>query len=510
MSGGSSGPLSDAVPPTAAADATGAPWQVEANGINVIPEAERKGRPRGLFWVWAASNVSVLGMSWGAYTLGIGVSVGQALLAGTLGTGLSFLLVGLVAIAGKRGSAPTMTLSRAVFGVRGNALPSVVSYLLLVGWETVAVSVGTLATSTVFTRLGWAGADVAKVLAFVVMLALIIGAGVTGFDLIMRVQKWLTLATLVSTAVFVALTLHRLDLDAMRSHPAGPLTAAIGAGMLMFAGFGMGWINCGADYSRYLPRTASSRGIVGWTTFGASLPVVLLLIWGLLLCASDPALATAMADDPVGAMTALVPTWFVLPFLLVALLGLVAGGLMDLYSSGLSLLAMGLRVPRWAAAACDGVLVLFGTAYVVWLAPNFLTPFQGFLITLGVPLAAWGGMFLADMLVRRNDYDAAALYRPGGRYGSVNWTAVSLLVVATACGWGLVTNEYADWLTWQGYLLGPLGLGGRTGDWAVANIGVVVALVIGFAGQLLTGRARVRRQELVLAAGATARRGTSG
>ena len=50
-------------------------------------------------------------------------------------------------------------------------------------------------------------------------------------------------------------------------------------------------------------------------------------------------------------------------------------------------------------------------------------------------------------------------------------------------------------MTWQGYLLAPLGLGGREGDWAFANLGVLVALVVGFAGTLLLRRGAVRAQE---------------
>src|SRR6476660_1752253 len=110
---------------------------VEVNGINVIAEPERGGRPRDLFWPWCAANIAVLGISYGSFLLGFGVSFWQATVAGVLRTVLSFLLVGFVSLAGKRGSAPTMVLSRAAFGVRGNALPAVVSYVLLVGWETV-------------------------------------------------------------------------------------------------------------------------------------------------------------------------------------------------------------------------------------------------------------------------------------------------------------------------------------------------------------------------------------
>src|SRR3712207_6562970 len=103
---------------------------IEANGINVIDDAERKGSPRQLFWPWFAANVSVLGLGYGSFALGFGVSFWQALVAGVVGIALSFLFCGFVAVAGKRGSAPTMVLSRAAFGVRGNRLPSLISWLL--------------------------------------------------------------------------------------------------------------------------------------------------------------------------------------------------------------------------------------------------------------------------------------------------------------------------------------------------------------------------------------------
>ena len=68
-------------------------------------------------------------------------------------------------------------------------------------------------------------------------------------------------------------------------------------------------------------------------------------------------------------------------------------------------------------------------------------------------------------------------------------------MVGTAVGWGLVTNTAASWLDWQGYLLGPFGLGGKTGAWAFANLGVLVALALGFLVTLLFSRAAVRAEE---------------
>jgi purine-cytosine permease-like protein len=183
------------------------------------------------------------------------------------------------------------------------------------------------------------------------------------------------------------------------------------------------------------------------------------------------------------------------PFVVVAVLGLVGGAVLDIYSSGLTLLAAGLRVPRWSAACIDGVLMIVGTIYVVFFSSSFIGPFEGFLITLGVPIAAWCGVMLADVALRRAPYADADLYSPGGRYGSVRWVPVTLMVLGSGIGFGLVVNSYASWLSWQGYLLGPFGLGGKTGTWSAGNLGVLAALAIGFLGWAACGRSVVRRQE---------------
>jgi purine-cytosine permease-like protein len=262
-------------------------------------------------------------------------------------------------------------------------------------------------------------------------------------------------------------------------------------------GFGVGWVNTGADYSRYLPRKASTGGVVWWPTIGGSLPVVVLVAFGILLAGSSQTLNDAITADPVGALTTILPTWFLLPFAVVAVAGLISGAMMDIYSSGLTLLTLGLRTPRWVAAGIDGVLMVLGAIYIVWIAnTDFLYIFEGFLITLGVPMAAWCGVFLADLLLRRRDYDAAALYDSRGRYGAFGWAAIASMVVAAVVGWGLVIQPFGSkGLGWLGYLLSPSGLGGKDGTWAFANLGVPVALTIGFVGYVLLGVAAVRRQE---------------
>jgi purine-cytosine permease-like protein len=488
--------LTDSSSADSSSGVAGAPRGVELNGINVIDESERAGEPRSLFWPWFASNISVLGVSYGAFTLSFGVSFGQAVIAGLLGIVISFALCGVIALAGKRGSAPTMVLSRAAFGVRGNRLPAALSWLLTVGWETVLVILATLATATVFTRLGWGGGTGTKIVALIVVSAITVLAGVAGFTVVMRLQAAITVVAGVLTVVYMILVADHIHWSTVSAVSAGSTQHLIGALVFLMTGFGLGWVNAAADYSRYLPRSSSGRGVFGWTTFGAALGPVILLIFGLLLAGSSTQLSTDIGADPIGALTTILPTWFLVPFAVVAVLGLIGGAVLDIYSSGLALLTAGVRIPRYLAAGVDGVIMIAGTVYVVFFgSTSFIGEFQGFLITLGVPVAAWCGVMLADVALRRSDYSDAELFDPNGRYGDVRMLPLTLIVVGTALGWGLVTNSLAGWLKWQGYLLGPFGLGGKDGEWAYAGLGILLALAIGFVGTLIGSRNQVRRQE---------------
>ena len=468
-------------------------FDVEINGPNTIQESERTGTARSLFWPWAGANVSLLALSYGAFFLGFGISFKQATYAAIIGTIASFFLVGISSLAGKRSNAPTMVLTRASFGVKGSVVPGLLSYLIFVGWETVLVSLATLATGTVFSRIGGVDHNLALILGFVIAVSLTVFGGVLGFTVIMRLQKILTVITVVMTIVYVALTIDSVNWSAVSAIKDGSTQGFIGALIFGVTGIGLGWVNCAADYSRYLPRTVSSKAVVGWTVFGASVIPIVLVIYGAALSGSSKELSDAIAMDPIGALTSLLPTWFLIPFALVAILGLVGGAILDLYSSGLALVSIGVPIKRHQAASIDALIMLAGSIYIVWIADNFFFPFQGFLITLGVPIAVWSAIFVADVVMRSKAYSEKDLYDPRGIYGSVNKGSIALMIVGSIVGWGFVTNTFASWLSWQGYFLGVIG--GKEGAWAYSNIGVVMALIIGFVGHIVLARKTISKQE---------------
>ena len=469
---------------------------VEINGPNVIAESERSGKARSLFWPWAGANVSLLALSYGAFFLGFGISFRQATAAAFIGTIGSFLLVGISSLAGKRSNAPTMVLSRASFGVKGSVLPGALSYLIFVGWETVLVSLATLATGTVFSRIGGVDNNLALILGFIVAVSLTVFGGVLGFTVIMKLQKLLTITTIVMTLVYILLTVDNIKWSVINAIPDGSLQSFIGAVIFGVTGIGLGWVNAAADYSRYLPRSVSSKAVVGWTVLGASIVPIVLVIYGAALSGSSKELSDAISMDPIGALTAMLPTWYLIPFALVAIMGLVGGAILDLYSSGLALVSIGVPIKRHQAAIIDSVIMLAGTIYIVWVADNFFYPFQGFLITLGVPVAVWSSIFVADVVMRKKAYSEKDLFESNGIYGSVNKGSIFLMGVGSIIGWGFVTNTFAPWLEWQGYLLRFIG--GKDGAWAYSNLGVIFALLIGFFGHIILSARKIKAQESLL------------
>jgi purine-cytosine permease-like protein len=174
-------------------------------------------------------------------------------------------------------------------------------------------------------------------------------------------------------------------------------------------------------------------------------------------------------------------------------LGLVGGAILDLYSSGLALVSIGVPIKRHQAAIFDAFIMLAGCIYIVWIADNFFYPFQGFLITLGVPVAVWSAIFVADVILRKQAYIEKDLYDEQGIYGSVNKGSIAVMLIGTVVGWGFVTNTFASWLSWQGYFLGVIG--GKEGAWAYSNIGVIFALLIGFFGHIVLARKTISKQE---------------
>ncbi len=414
--------------------------QVEDRGIEPLSPSEQTSKPAELFWIWLAGNISILGLPLGAWVAAGVLNFWQALLAGTIGAVGSFAIVGLISIAGQRGGAPSLTLSRATFGSLGNFGPTIVAILSRWGWETVnavtavfaVLSIGTVLTGTPLTPRNAAWLTILAVLLFLALTLVVSGIG---HQLLALFQQWATYVFGALTIIVLGFIVTQVDWSAVANAEAGPVSAVLVGISTVAAGTGLAWANSGADLGRYQSPKVSPGKLVFASAAGAGIPLVIMVGAGSLIAITNPAFDT---DNPLSSIPELLPPWMSVPFLIAAFAGLLLSNNISVYSSGLTLLTLGIKTRRLYAVAVELVVSLIGSLVFLYLFDNFYDAFIGFITLLAIPLTAWVGVFLVDM-IKRTTYDSAALLdlSSRGRYwysGGVEWRAISAWAAGIAAG----------------------------------------------------------------------------
>ncbi|MFI5984809.1 cytosine permease [Streptomyces sp. NPDC051555] len=440
---------------------------METRGLEPVPDGERTGRVRELVPTWVAANISVLLLTMGAGLVIFNkLNFWQVLVVAVAAPVLSYGIVGLISIAGKRGGAPGMALSRAVFGQRGNLFPGALIWVARWGWETINAVSGAFAMLTVLDLLF----DIHKNTALIVV-TLLLFVGCTfvvsglGINALRVCSTWSTYLFGAFSVLVLGYLIVETDWSAVFDKPAGS-TAMMVAGIGTIAAGGISWVPSGPDFTRYLPRTASSRGMVGATIGGAAVVVIPMVLMGAVMAVGTPDLATA--QDPVSFIGELLPVWIAVPYLLVALVGMLLINSMSMYSAGFTAQTLGIKVPRaWAVSVNAVISLVFGFLLMV-VATSFFGSFISFLTLLAVAFSAWIGVFGVDML-RGRTYDGAALLNTGrtSAYwykGGFAWQAM--------CAWGtaLVVGLLFTKVDWFGGPLADSWIGENGLGWAAGIV----------------------------------------
>ena len=456
------------------------PWAVETHGIDAVPDGDRHGRAVDLFWVWLAADLGIVGVVYGAVLATFRLDLAQAIGVAVVGTAGSFLLVGVLGTAGPRQGLPMLAWSRRLFGTWGNLGPALASWMSLVGWETItAVVTADALLALVPAPAAGTGGRTEAVAALGVVAGLALVAGRLGHATIVTVQRIVAMVFGLATLAVVADLLTRAGWARAAALRPAPFASVVAGVSLVAAAAGVSWVNVSADYTRYLPTTVRARAIAWWTTLGASLPLVVLVVLGYVLWASPAAMSSA--SDPIGAIRSALPGWAAVPYLVVAVAGLLAQMVMGLYSSGLNLLALGVRAPRSRTVLLDAAIVVCLGAWLLTARRGLLGTFEGFVELLACPVATWAAVLLAGMARERRTGKPSG----GARAATLSWLAGTVL--------GLL-------LTSSPLFTGPLARDVLAGD----GLGYVAGAVIGAASFA------VASVVTTAAAGGRARRGTPG
>jgi nucleobase:cation symporter-1, NCS1 family len=415
------------------------PGQVEARGIDYIPDEERHGQPRELFGVWAGAMLAPLYLILGGLLVTMGFNLWQAFLALFLGYGF-FALIGAQAIAGPRAGTPTIAISRAQYGLRGNWISAALAWFNLTAFIAINFSLATLALVSLAGDAGWEVGDAGKALLLAVVVVVTFAIAYFGHATLVRVQTWLAWALGAGVLLLFLFILGDVDWS-YRSE--APLTGWAGfalwlLGLNVMMSGGLSWCSMPADYSRYLPRSASPRAVALYTALGGALPALALGAVGILA-------GTAVdMSDPTNALEAILPGWFYPLFLIVIVAGTTANNIVTVYSSSLSLQAMGVNVRRTVGVLVNVVIGTGMTAYALFIS-DFLATLTEFLQVMLFWYAPFAAIFVVDLALRRF-YDGIALHeRSGGPYwysDGFHWPGLVALVagVGSAALFGYTAN----------------------------------------------------------------------
>ena len=406
---------------------------VEVRGIEVIPDRDRHGHPRELFFVWMTANVTVLYLVFGGLMIIFGLNLWQAVLAIVLGN-LAYLLIGVASTVGPTAGTSTLMVSRAHYGPNGNRLSAFFAWVTLVAFEAINLALGSFALFALAGELGWEVDDFGKALLLGINVIVTYVVAVLGHATIVRFQQAFALALGGLTLLLIAFTLGDVNWS---YEPEQPLTGtaawvAFSAALTLILTGPLSWIPVPADFTRYLPRTTSPLKMTLYTGAGAALPAIVLALLG--------AFAGTVVDpaDLTTSLKEIVPGWFYPLFLIVVVVGTVANNVLGIYSSGLAMQAFGIKVHRAVAVTIDAVIGSALAIYAIFIS-DFTTTLSEFLQWALFWWAPFLAIFIVDLLLRRRQYNGDELQHPRrGRYWydrGFRWNALIALVagmVATA------------------------------------------------------------------------------
>jgi nucleobase:cation symporter-1, NCS1 family len=401
--------------------------RVELRGLEPVPDGDRHGHPRELFFIWAGALADFFSILAGALLVSvIGLGVWDAIAVLVLGALAGGALIGPLSVTGVRAGVPQIVFSRLAFGRRGAVVGGILTTLIAIGWFSYdcAIAVTTAKALPLF------GSGAPAWVVALMLLAMVVGCilvAVFGHRTITLVQTVQAPAFMVLALLLGIVLLPRFHPGLTSSLAPGPHLAAALLGFTATFALIVSWATYAADYSRYLPRNSSAAAVSLWSGAGSVTTLVLCGVLGILVQSSDP-----RNQDLAGLIVRNLPAWLALVFVAFIVIAEMSSNYLNVYTAALSALASGLAMARWQAAVAVGLLGGTIAAAVLANADRFESVYVSFLTVTYVWFPAWCIIVLADFRRRRGGVDPATFEGSRSqRLPAWKWPALATFAVGT-------------------------------------------------------------------------------
>ena len=408
---------------------------VEPGGVEFIPLSERHGSPIQLLWTWTSPNMEFATVAVGLLgVLYFGLTFWQTVLAIVIGTLAGSVSQGILSTWGPKDGLCQMVLSRTGFGFLGNILPSGLNAIIAgVGWFAVNSISGALALHVLINGLP-------KQFCLLLIVLLELGIAFFGHNLVHLFERF---AFPVLTVIFVVASIWVLT-KAHPGAPAGPTSSSLGGFLIMLGasfGYAAGWNSYASDYTRYLKPETPKLTIALFAGLGVFVSCVLLEVAGaaVVTALSPGGLNAALGSGPdPGEMTGLLPGWLGKLTLIAIFIGAICANVLNIYSAGLSALAVGLKLPTTSArAAVSIVLGVIGYVVAIFYI-NDSSKYENFLLIIAYWIGPWLAVVFLDRWFRRGATDTAALAQDRNH---TNWAGPISMAIGAGVSIWLFANQ---------------------------------------------------------------------
>jgi purine-cytosine permease-like protein len=461
-------------------------FKVESHGVDYIPLNERWAKPRDIGAMWAGASVQIEYFIYGAVLMTFGFNFAQALSLIILGN-LSYFLLGLCSLQAPQTGTTVFAINRASYGPNGSRLISFFNWLTQIGFEVEGLILIVGAALVLEIKAGFTPGDPAKVIFVIVAVVIQAVLPFLGHATILKSLRALVIPFIILFAVMLGYAIPHATTHGV-AHGADWQTYMEGLAFTVILS-GLGWTECGNDYTRYCAPETSKRGIVGWVFLGTAVPEILIMTLGAAVGTFLVKVGTQSNAFIAFAHQSFIPPWFVDVFLIFCIVQLFAINSLDMYSSGVTLQAMGVKVKRSQAVIIDCVIALGVTMYAIFNT-SFNTYLKDFVDVVIVWIAPWAAIFLVDWWMRRSRYVPAELQRTdkGGLYyrtGGIYWPAIIAQVVGMFAAISALSATFSlpHWLNEvTRHTADKFGYGSDFSVFMGMGVGALVYLVLAWRG----------------------------
>ncbi|WP_460126332.1 purine-cytosine permease family protein [Pseudomonas sp. S2_C03] len=397
---------------------------VEKRSIDFIPETERHGQPGSLFFIWFGANMNITTIASGVLPVVMGLNLFWSALAIVIGSLLGAVFMASHSAQGPKLGIPQMIQSRAQFGVLGAVLPLLFVMLIYLGFFVSNTLLAAQALETVSPLSATANTYLIGALCFVVALY--------GYRLIHRLQKWLSLLSLV---VFIGATLlaMQLPIAAEQWLPVGFSLSKFLVAVSIAVTWQLSYAPYVADYSRYLPSATSTAKVFWFSYAGTVIGGAWMMILGAIL-----SVGIADFSSNVGGHVAGLFGGGALLLFLFIVYGQVSINVFNLYGAFMSTITViepfaRLKVTPRVRGLFMLLITLLATALCTIGQDDFVSFFLNFIFFMSYFLIPWTAINLVDYYcLRKGQYRIEDIFNPDGVYGRFNGVACGSFLLAIA------------------------------------------------------------------------------